>query len=110
MVDITNKYARELDISNPMGIPAYDFIVNTYSGTNIASTTYKRGNQPLFDGASDIGRNTFGSTLDPNSALAQTYDTIMNTYKRGGSSGTSVAVVSYTYDGSDNLLTVTRSS
>ena len=43
MVDITNKYARELDISNPMGIPAYDFIVNTYSGTNIATTTYKRG-------------------------------------------------------------------
>ena len=70
MVDITNKYARELDISNPMGIPAYDFIVNTYSGDNIATTTYKRG----------------------------------------GTSGTSVAVVSYTYDGSDNLLTVTRSS
>ena len=69
MVDITNKYARELDISNPMGIPAYDFIVNTYSGTNIATTTYKRG----------------------------------------GSSGSVVAVVSYTYDGSDNLLTVTRS-
>ena len=45
---------------------------------------FSRGNQPLFDGASDIGRNTFGSTLDPNSALAQTYDTIMNTYKRGG--------------------------
>ena len=70
MVDITQKYARELDISNPMGIPAYDFIVNTYSGDNIATTTYKRG----------------------------------------GTSGTSVAVVSYTYDGSDNLLTVTRSS
>jgi len=69
MVDITNKYARELDISNPMGIPAYDFIVNTYSGTNIATTTYKRG----------------------------------------GSSGRTVAAVSYTYDGSDNLLTVTRS-
>jgi len=45
---------------------------------------FSRGNQSLFDGASDIGRNTFGSTLDPNSALAQTYDTIMNTYKRGG--------------------------
>ena len=43
MVDITQKYARELDISNPMGIPAYDFIINTYSGANIASTTYKRG-------------------------------------------------------------------
>ena len=70
MVDITNKYARELDISNPMGIPAYDFILNAYTGTNITSTTYKRG----------------------------------------GSSGTTVAAVSYTYDGSDNLLTVTRSS
>ena len=70
MVDITNKYARELDISNPMGIPAYDFIVNTYSGTNIASTTYKRG----------------------------------------GTSGTTLAVVSHSYDGCNNLLTVTRSS
>ena len=70
MVDITQKYARELDISNPMGIPAYDFILNAYTGTNITSTTYKRG----------------------------------------GTNGTSVAVVSYTYDGSDNLLTVTRSS
>jgi len=46
---------------------------------------FSRGNQPLFDGASDVGRNIFGSTLDPDSALAQTYDTIMNTYKRGGS-------------------------
>jgi hypothetical protein len=45
---------------------------------------FSRGNQPLFEGASDIGRNTFGSTLDPNSALAQQYDEIMNTYKSGG--------------------------
>ena len=45
---------------------------------------FSRGNQPLFDGASDIGRNIFGSTLKPDSALAQTYDTIINTYKRGG--------------------------
>ena len=45
---------------------------------------FSRGNQPLFDGAADVGRNTFGSTLKPDSALAQTYDTIMNTYKKGG--------------------------
>jgi hypothetical protein len=45
---------------------------------------FSRGNQPLFEGALDIGRNTFGSTLDPNSALAQQYDEIMNTYKSGG--------------------------
>jgi len=45
---------------------------------------FSRGNQPLFEGALDIGRNTFGSNLKPDSALAQTYDTIMNTYKRGG--------------------------
>jgi hypothetical protein len=48
---------------------------------------FSRGNQPLFEGASDIGRNTFGSTLDPNSALAQQYDEIMNTYKSGGRVG-----------------------
>jgi hypothetical protein len=48
---------------------------------------FSRGNQPLFDGAADVGRNTFGSTLKPDSALAQTYDTIMNTYKRGGRAG-----------------------
>ena len=34
-----------------------------------------------------MGRNTFGSTLKPDSALAQTYGTIMNTYKRGGRAG-----------------------
>ena len=45
---------------------------------------FSRGNQPLFDGASDVGRNIFGSTLDPDSALAQQYNEIMNTYKKGG--------------------------
>ena len=64
--------------------------------TGIASTGYNlvqsalgpkftRGNQPLFDGASDVGRNIFGSTLEPDSALAKQYDEIMKTYKRGGS-------------------------
>ena len=39
---------------------------------------FSGGNQPLFDGASDVGRNVFGSTLDPNSAYAQQYDKIIN--------------------------------
>jgi hypothetical protein len=48
-----------------------------------------------------------------------THDYISNTYdgsnnltetvfKRGGSSGVTVAMLTYTYDGSGNLLTVTR--
>ena len=45
---------------------------------------FTRGNQPLFDGASDVGRNTFGSNLEPDSALAKQYDEIMKTYKKGG--------------------------
>jgi hypothetical protein len=48
-----------------------------------------------------------------------THDYISNTYtgsnlttvvfKRGGASGTTVATLTMTYDGSNNLLTVTRS-
>jgi len=48
-----------------------------------------------------------------------THDYISNTYtgsnltqvvfKRGGSGGTTVATLTMTYDGSNNLLTVTRS-
>ena len=44
--------------------------------TGITSAAYNTvqsilGDQPFFDGASDVGRNVFGSTLDPNSAYAQ---------------------------------------
>jgi len=48
---------------------------------------FSGANQPLFDGALDIGKNTFGSTLDPDSAYATQYDEIMNTYKDGGGVG-----------------------
>ena len=48
---------------------------------------FSGANQSLFDGASDIGKNTFGSTLDPDSAYATQYDEIMNTYKDGGGVG-----------------------
>lgn len=41
-----SKYSRELDISNPMGIPAYDFIDNTYdSSDNLTLATYKLDNK-----------------------------------------------------------------
>ena len=51
--------------------------------TGITSAAYNTvqsilGDQPFFDGASDVGRNVFGSTLDPNSAYAQQYNKIMN--------------------------------
>ena len=48
---------------------------------------FSGANQPLFDGALDIGKNTFGSTLNPDSAYATQYDQIMNTYKDGGGVG-----------------------
>lgn len=48
-------------------VPTYDYIDNTYTGTNLTTTTYKRG----------------------------------------GSGGTVVGVVTMTYDGNNNLLTAT---
>lgn len=50
-------------------IPTHDYIVNTYTGSNLTQTVFKRG----------------------------------------GASGTVVATLTMTYDGSSNLLTVTRS-
>ena len=50
-------------------IPTHDYISNTYTGSNLTQTVFKRG----------------------------------------GSSGKTVATLTLTYDGSDNLLTVTRS-
>jgi hypothetical protein len=50
-------------------IPTHDFITNTYTGSNLTQTVFKRG----------------------------------------GSSGKTVATLTMTYDGSNNLLTVTRS-
>jgi hypothetical protein len=50
-------------------IPTHDFITNTYTGSNLTQTVFKRG----------------------------------------GSSGKTVATLTLTYDGSNNLLTVTRS-
>lgn len=52
-----------------LGIPAHDYISNTYTGNNLTQAVYKRG----------------------------------------GASGTVVATLTMTYDGSGNLLTVTRS-
>lgn len=63
------KYDRVTDMSNPLGIPAHDFIQNTY----------------------DVSGNL----------------TVVE-YKLGGQVGTVVAVLTMTYDGSGNLLTVTR--
>jgi hypothetical protein len=63
------KYDRVTDMSNPLGIPAHDFIQNTY----------------------DVSGNL----------------TVVE-YKLGGQMGTVVAVLTMTYDGSGNLLTVTR--
>lgn len=65
----TKKYGDENYISNNMGIPAYDYLANTY---------------------------------DVNDNLTQVV------YRLGGSTGTIVATVVMTYDGSNNLLTVER--
>ena len=50
-------------------IPTHDYIVNTWTGSNLTQTVFKRG----------------------------------------GASGKTVATLTMTYDGSGNLLTVTRS-
>ena len=50
-------------------IPTHDYIENTYTGSNLTQTVFKRG----------------------------------------GASGKTVATLTMTYDGSNNLLTVTRS-
>lgn len=50
-------------------IPTHDYIANTYTGSNLTQTVFRRG----------------------------------------GASGTVVATLTMTYDGSGNLLTVTRS-
>jgi hypothetical protein len=50
-------------------IPTHDYIANTYTGSNLTQTVFKRG----------------------------------------GASGKVVATLTMTYDGSNNLLTVTRS-
>lgn len=50
-------------------IPTHDYIANTYTGSNLTQTVFKRG----------------------------------------GASGKTVATLTMTYDGSSNLLTVTRS-
>jgi hypothetical protein len=50
-------------------IPTHDYIANTYTGSNLTQTVFKRG----------------------------------------GSGGKTVATLTLTYDGSNNLLTVTKS-
>lgn len=43
MVDNT-RFNRFNDVANPMGIPPYDHIVNTYDGSsNLLTATYYRG-------------------------------------------------------------------
>ena len=66
-----SKWSAETGIANPMGIPAHDYIENSYD-------------------ASD--------------------NLTMVTYKLGGSSGTTVAVLEMTYDASQNLITVERTT
>lgn len=56
-------------IRQGLEIPTHDYIVNTYTGSNLTQTVFKRG----------------------------------------GASGKTVATLTMTYDGSSNLLTVTRS-
>lgn len=56
-------------IRSGLSIPAHDYISNSYTGSNLTQTVFKRG----------------------------------------GASGTVVATLTMTYDGSGNLLTVTRS-
>ena len=53
---------------NALGVPPHDYISNTYTGSNLTQTVYRRG----------------------------------------GASGAIVATLVMTYDGSNNLLTVTR--
>jgi len=65
------RFNRHNDVSNPMGVPPHDYIVNTYDGSNNLLTA---------------------------------------TYKRGGSTGETVAVLEMTYDGNNNVLTVERTT
>lgn len=53
-----------------LNLPAYDYLINTYNGSQQLVTT---------------------------------------TYKIGGSGGTTVATLTYTYDGNGNVETVTKS-
>jgi len=53
------RFNRHNDVSNPMGIPPHDYIVNTYDGSNnLLTATYYRG----------------GSTGDIVASLSMTYD------------------------------------
>ena len=70
-MSIVTKYGKENYIANGMGIPAHDYIANTYNGGGNLATV---------------------------------------TYKIGGASGTIVAVLEMTYDGSNNILTVARTT
>ena len=54
-----------------------------------------------------------GLDIPTHDAIVNTYDGANNlltaTYKRGGTSGKTVAVLTITYDGNNNMLTVVRS-
>ena len=54
-----------------------------------------------------------GLEIPTHDCIVNTYDGANNlltaTYKRGGSSGKTVAILTMTYDGNNNLITVTRS-
>ena len=54
-------------VDGGLALPAYDYVSNTYTGTNLTQSVYKLG----------------------------------------GASGTTVATATMTYDGNDNLLTLT---
>jgi hypothetical protein len=70
-MSIVTKYGKENYIANGMGIPAHDYIANTYNGDgNLTAVTYKIG----------------------------------------GASGEVVAILEMTYDVSNNLLTVERTT
>lgn len=56
-------------IRQGLEVPPHDYIANTYTGSNLTQTVFRKG----------------------------------------GASGTIVATLTMTYDGSNNLLTVTRS-
>lgn len=53
-----------------------------------------------------------GLQIPPHDYIANSYSSgnlSETVFKRGGASGVVVATLAYTYDGSNNLLTVTRS-
>lgn len=57
-----SRYSADNFIVNGMGIPAHDFLINTWSGTNLTRTTYKLGGSTgkivaIVDSTYDVNNN-----------------------------------------------------